>query len=217
MKKLIILLFVPTLAFSQGKVIEAKDSKNSPNDPRAILVYQTQIQELKKSASMFTGGNEGLYKNTFSAEWAYRAVSDLERKEFFDKVGASMSPELQKQLVADLDGLKPVLTPKIPLFKPNSSSFQYKNSELENLMKNRLTQNVSIQQSGVSSADWTTVNKPNGLPDYRFKDGALVIKDGKADHPFCEVLYFRFNQKYNGSSFEETTISDGTAYLCGCN
>lgn len=216
MKKLIVLLFAPLLAFSQGKVIEAKDSKNSPNDPRAILVYQTQIEDLKKSAAKFTGGSEGLYKNTFSAEWAYRAVSEVASKEFFDKVGASMSPELQKQLAADLDGLNAALTSKIPLFKPRSSDFQYKNGALEKQMKDQLLEHVTIEQSGLSSSDWTTVNKPNGLPDYRYKDGTLLIRDGKADHPFCEVHYFRFTQKHNGSSFEESTVSEGTAYLCGC-
>ncbi|MFN4952461.1 MAG: hypothetical protein ACK5F0_12645 [Flavobacteriales bacterium] len=211
------LLFLPLSIFSQGKVVEAKDSKNAPDDPRAILVYEMQLEDLKKSVVSFQSGSTGLYKNTFSSEWAYRIISDTVRAKFFEKVGSNISQSNKNVLNAKMDEIKPMLSLKIPNFKPAVSDFSAKDPSSEGLMKASLLPHIEPRKSGLTFSDWKLVKNPSGLVDYRYKDGTLLIRNTMADYSFCEVMYFRISQSFDGVSFEPSVLSSPTSYLCGCD
>lgn len=216
MKSYYFLLLFPIFTWGQGKVVEAKDSKNAPNDPRAIIVYEFQIDELVKSAKNFQGGSEGLYKNDFSREWAFRIVSDSSRAMFFRTVGANIGEQMRNNLVRKMEAAKSILESKINLYIPETSAFIHKNTSLETLLKSQMETHVIIKKSGLQHNDWQVVKTPLGAPDHRYKDGALWIRNPKDDHAFCQVVYFRIKEVYNGSTYERSNVSSATSYLCGC-
>lgn len=207
---------LPMMVWSQGNVIEAKDSKNSPNDPRAILVYEFQIDELIKSAKNFQGGSEGLYKNDFSREWAFRIVSDSSKARFFRTSGANIGEQMRIKLVQKMESAKSIVAPKINLLKPADKDFMSKNSVLEKLISEQLEPQVIIKKSGLLHSDWQVVLSPLGTPDHRYKDGTLWVRNPKDDHPYCQVIYFRIKEIYQGSSYGSSAVSNATPYLCGC-
>jgi hypothetical protein len=216
MKIVFFISLFPLIGWSQGKVIEAKDSKNSPNDPRAILVYEFQIDELIKSAKNFQGGSEGLYKNDFSREWAFRIVSDSSKARFFRTSGANIGEQMRTKLVQKLESAKSIVAPKLYMFKPADKDFISKNSVLEKLMSVTLEPQVVIKKSGLLHSDWQVVKTPIGIPDHRYKDGTLWIRNPKDDHPYCQVIYFRIKEVYQGSGYGSAAVSNATPYLCGC-
>jgi hypothetical protein len=207
---------LPMMVWSQGNVIEAKDSKNAPNDPRAILVYEFQIDELLKSARSFQGGTEGLYKNDFSREWAFRIVSDSSKARFFRTSGTNIGEQMKTKLVQKMEGAKSIVAPKINLFKPADKDFMSKNTVLEKLISEQLEPQVIIKKSGLLHSDWQVVLSPLGTPDHRYKDGALWVRNPKDDHPYCQVIYYRIKEIYQGSSYGSSAVSNATPYLCGC-
>jgi hypothetical protein len=207
---------LPMVVWSQGNVIEAKDSKNSPNDPRAILVYEFQIDELIKSAKNFQGGSEGLYKNDFSREWAFRIVSDSSKARFFRTSGANIGEQMRTKLVQKMESAKSIVAPKINLLKLAEKDFMSKNGVLEKLISEQLEPQVIIKKSGLLHSDWQVVLSPLGTPDHRYKDGTLWVRNPKDDHPYCQVIYFRIKEIYQGSSYGSSAVSNATPYLCGC-
>ena len=172
MKFICLLSLFPVITLGQGKVIEAKDSKNSPNDPRAILVYEFQIDELINSAKRFQGGSEGLYKNDFSREWAFRIVSDSSKARFFRTSGANIGEQMKSNLIQKMESAKNIV--------------------------------------------WQIVKTPLGIPDHRYKDGTLWVRNPMDDHPYCQVIYFRIKEVYDGSSYGTAMVTNATPYLCGC-
>jgi len=216
MKFAFVFAVLPMMVWSQGNVIEAKDSKNSPNDPRAILVYEFQIDELIKSAKNFQGGSEGLYKNDFSREWAFRIVSDSSKARFFRTSGANIGEQMRIKLVQKMESAKSIVAPKINLLKPADKDFMSKNSVLEKLISEQLEPQVIIKKSGLLHSDWQVVLSPLGTPDHRYKDGTLWVRNPKDDHPYCQVIYFRIKEIYQGSSYGSSAVSNATPYLCGC-
>ena len=207
---------LPMMVWSQGNVIEAKDSKNAPNDPRAILVYEFQIDELLKSARSFQGGSEGLYKNDFSREWAFRIVSDSSKARFFRTSGTNIGEQMKTKLVQKMESAKSIVAPKINLFKPADKDFMSKNTVLEKLISEQLEPQVIIKKSGLLHSDWQVVLSPLGTPDHRYKDGTLWVRNPKDDHPYCQVIYFRIKEIYQGSSYGSSAVSNATPYLWGC-
>jgi len=216
MKFAFVFAVLPMMVWSQGNVIEAKDSKNSTNDPRAILVYEFQIDELIKSAKNFQGGSEGLYKNDLSREWAFRIVSDYSKARFFRTSGANIGEQMRIKLVQKMESAKSIVAPKINLLKPADKDFMSKNSVLEKLISEQLEPQVIIKKSGLLHSDWQVVLSPLGTPDHRYKDGTLWVRNPKDDHPYCQVIYFRIKEIYQGSSYGSSAVSNATPYLCGC-
>lgn len=213
----ILMLTFPAFSLGQGRVVMAKSSQNSPDDPRGLIVYQEQIKRLKTSAERFQGGTDGLYKGGISpTEWAYRAVSMNARNAFLEKIGTNMSQNLKDQLSRDLDDLKSTLAPKIVLLKPDPAGFAFSSTALEGMMRKELKTNVIAHRFGMYSADWLVTRTPIGTPEYRARNGAVYIRNKDADFPFCEVLTFRFRQDWNGTGFGATQISLDGSYLCAC-
>ena len=216
MKFICLLSLFPVITLGQGKVIEAKDSKNSPNDPRAILVYEFQIDELINSAKRFQGGSEGLYKNDFSREWAFRIVSDSSKARFFRTSGANIGEQMKSNLIQKMESAKNIVASKISLFKPAELDFKQQNAALEKLLKAQMEPDVIVKKSGLTHSDWQIVKTPLGIPDHRYKDGTLWVRNPMDDHPYCQVIYFRIKEVYDGSSYGTAMVTNATPYLCGC-
>jgi hypothetical protein len=116
-----------------------------------------------------------------------------------------------------MESAKSIITPKISLFKPAEKDFAFKNDALESLLSDQIEPQVIVKKSGLQHKEWQVVKTPLGNPDHRYKDGTLWVRNPNDDHSYCQVIYFRIKEVYNGSSYGTSVISAATPYLCGCS
>lgn len=189
-----------------------------------IAMYQEEISDAKS----FTVGSDW----KVSSEMIGIAVSKSSRAEWNEKFEGffndysdfaklvGKNPNIARDtLTLLMDKLATELKIALPKNKPEDYIFKYREASLESKMKAYLKNPsaLTIYKIGLTHDTWQIAKKDNGLPDYKYKYGAMYVKNPTWDHSYCKVLYFTLKQDYaGGGTYGETHIGSYSESYFGC-
>lgn len=177
------------------------------------------IEKTIEVAKKYTGAkDQNLYSCSDCHDAIYRAVSPSKRKEFFE--AQKFGPSGEKLLNAKFDELKALVESKIPLMKPESGWFQYKDPANELIMKNYVkpASTVKIHSIGAGDPDWIVVKQEYTEKIlYRYKRVNMYIRNTANDFPYCKALHCVIKQDYIGNgTYGKSVVSEYSEELMGC-
>ena len=189
-----------------------------------IAMYEEEISDAKS----FTVGSDW----KVSSEMIGIAVSKSSRDEwntkfegFFNDYAdfaklVGKNPNIARDTLTSLmDKLAKELKISLPKNKPEDYIFKYREASLESKMKAYLKNPsaLTIYKIGLTHDTWQIAKKDNGIPDYKYKYGAMYVKNPSWDHSYCKVLYFTLKQDYaGGGTYGESHVGWYSESFFGC-
>lgn len=139
---------------------------------------------------MVSGGGE--------SEWLLRAVSLREREKWAKQW--LKKPFEQKKFADALDALSASAAKKMPIYTPGVKNFAFRNAAEEKMMKAKLDNaaTLEIKKIGLFHANWQISKDDYGLPNARYKQGYIWVRDTSDDHPYCHLYQVNIIQDYAG-------------------
>lgn len=131
------------------------------------------------------------------SEYALYAVSPRERAKWLkDKNALAFAEEIDKLLKPLADAL----AKKLPTYKPRTSIYSVRNAGEEALMMRVLTvpSRYTVFSIGLAHSAWQIDKGVLGIPQARYKNGLIYLRDKQADHPYCYATYVNVIQDYAG-------------------
>lgn len=131
------------------------------------------------------------------SEYALYAVSPRERAKWLkDKNALAFAEEIDKLLKPLADAL----AKKLPTYKPRTSIYSIRNAGEEALMMRVLTvpSRYTVFSIGLAHAAWQIDKGVLGIPQARYKNGLIYLRDKQADHPYCYATLVNVIQDYSG-------------------
>jgi len=155
-----------------------------------------EITKYKKELTDWNPANQYFPNPSSSDDYIRLALSKKARLEWLqDK---KVAPDAR--LDAALDGLKDVLTRRLPENTINPRSFTNRNAAEEKLMLGALwgVPGIKVFKTGFNQASWLIDKNELGIPKARYKHGLVYGSDPASEDPFCRVWYVNVVQEYAG-------------------
>ncbi len=174
------------------------ESRNDEMDFR-LTFFLEEIAKTQKSVDRYnpddylylvSGGSE--------SEWLLRAISMRERekwaKDWLKK------PFEQKKFTEALDALSASAAKKMPIYTPGAQNFAFRNAEEEKMMKATLKNAATLEiiKIGLFHGNWQISKNDFGLPNARYKQGFIWVRNTADDHPYCHLYQVNIIQDYAG-------------------
>lgn len=188
----------------------------------------TMYQEDIANAKAFTIGSDW----KVSTEMIGNAVSKSSRSEWSKKFDSffrdyaafaklvGKNPNLAiDTLTMLMDELAFELKTTLPKKKPEDYIFKFRDAGLEAKMKAYLKNPsaLSVYKIGLTHDTWQIKKNDVGIPEYKYKYGAMYVKNPSWDHSYCKVLYFTLKQDYaGGGTYGETHVGWYSEEFFGC-
>lgn len=222
--------------FIWGQIAEKRDSMIScllvsSGDGEygsALKIMIKDVEEAIQNSKSYVNGGDWSVNNDLIGQ----AISNKSRKERFDKLStffndyaefAKLSggkPNKAKDtLNALLDQLKMELQTALPKYKPVDSKFKFRDSGLETIMKSYLkdAKSLTVFKIGLTHDTWQVKKNNIDIPEYKYKFGAMYVKNPSWDHGYCKVLYFTLKQDYlGGGTYGATHVGWYSEDYHGC-
>ena len=170
---------------------QANDVKDSPwlrahRDGIAKVLKQVNEYDPATMNSMGSGSEYALY-----------AVSASARAKWLkDKNAIAFSEEVDKLLKP----LAEALAKKLPTYLPRTGIYPIRNAGEEALMMCVLTtpSRYTVFKIGLAHSAWQIDKGVLGIPQARYKNGLIYLRDKQADHPYCYATLVNVIQDYSG-------------------
>lgn len=135
-----------------------------------------------------------------SQEWLWRAVSPKARNQFFEQWKALMNSATQKKFEDALNQLSASAAQKLPTSMPNNNNFAFHNAAEEKMMKGTLEDisTIKIHKIGLLHGIWQISKNDYGLPNARYKQGYMWVRNTADSHPYCRLFQINIIQDYAG-------------------
>lgn len=199
---------LPEKSAKAGKTVTMADHAKPQPTPAQRTVssdawVDVMLDELKKKQAevvAFDPSSPNRAFDLFTPYWIPVAVSQKARQEYFRRNGGPNAAQRQAALTPALDALSAAASKTLPLFKPNTSSFAYRNPAGEKMaiqgLKNAAT--VKVHKIGFEEANWLIEKNALGIPLNRYKQGYIWVRDSADDHPYCHLYIIYLQQDYAG-------------------
>lgn len=142
-----------------------------------------------------------------------------EYSEFITLIGKNHQNLARDTINYLYDKLKEELKIALPKYKPEEYIFKYHDSGLETKMKAYLKSpsSLTIYKIGLTHEIWQVAYNNSGIPSYKYKYGAMYVKNKTWDHNYCNVLYFTLKQDYTGAgTYGESYVGHYSNSYFGC-
>jgi hypothetical protein len=183
--------------------------------------------EIKDAVSFNNGGdwfvNDDLVGQAVSPKARQERFTNLEG--FFNDYAelaklTGRNPSMPKDtLTLLLDNLKSTLKTALPKHKPTDNMFKFRDAGLESKMKAYLKNAaaLTVYKIGLTHDVWQIKKNDVGIPEYKYKYGAMYVKNPSWDHGYCKVLFFTLKQDYaGGGTYGETHVGWYSEEYYGC-
>lgn len=191
------LIFATLIVMALGfQLISAQDDQM---DGR-LLFFLDEIGKAKKEVDGYTP-QDGVYLVTGnSREWLWRAVSPKMRSQFIDQWKVVMNPSTQKKFEDVLNQLSASAAVKLPTYIPGNNNFAFHNLAEEKMMKGTLSDpsTIKIHKIGLFHGAWQISKNDYGLPEARYKQGYMWVRNTIDSHPYCRLFQINIIQDYAG-------------------
>jgi hypothetical protein len=189
----------------------------------------TEIAKAKAKVEQFKAGAGTELYSIGVKDWGLLAVSPRERQKYFSEFkGLQEMVEVMKATGADpfaklnaaFDDLKNSLTTKLPLYKPSTIYFQFRDPVAERVMRSKLGDpaTYTLYRSGVQESGWIIDKYEIGIPRARWKHVNAYVRYKTDDHPYCRLITVYVYHEYLGGGRYNPTLmgSFPNSQLCGC-
>jgi len=170
---------------------QTRDIKDSPQ----LAIHKQDIAKNLKSVNDY----DATTKNSMGSdtEYALYAVSPKARNEWLT---GTNSLAYKEPIDAALKPLADALAKKLPTYFPKMEKYAVRNAAEEALMKRVLTNpaRYKIFRIGLRQSAWQIDKNALGIPNARYKNGLIYLRDTQADHPYCYATYVNVIQDYSG-------------------
>ena len=170
---------------------------NSNGSTNWWIDYQIgEITKYKQELNDWNPANQYFPNPSSNDDYISLAFSKKERASWLS--GKKVAPDAR--LDAALDGLKDVLTRRLPEYTINTRSFTNRNAAEEKLMLGELSDipGMKVYKIGFNQASWLIDKNELGIPKARYKHGLVYGRNPASEDPFCRVWYVNVVQDYAG-------------------
>lgn len=166
-----------------------------------------EIAKMIEDIDAFTPDRGWLYSGYPTYKYLLFAVSPSARKGWqndFKDMGNC------PKIVAGLERLSESAAKKLPLFKPDTKEYAFRNPAEERLMKGKINElaDHKIHYIGVRQQNWLIEKNSLGIPTARYKHGLVWVRYTPNDHPFCRAYYINIVQDYAGGGTYGTSYAN---------
>jgi len=197
-KKNFVLIFAALIVTALGfHSVSAQDDEQM--DGRLGL-FLDQIGKAKKEVDEYTP-QSGMYLVTGSSrEWLWQAVSPKMRNQFIEQWKVIMTPATRKKFDDALNGLSASAAKKLPTYTPHNNNFAFHNVAEEKMMKGTLESisTTNIYKIGLFHSTWQISKNDYGIPNARYKQGYMWVRNTLDSHPYCRLFQINIIQDYAG-------------------
>ncbi len=194
-------------------VIDRKESSKF-DDSVWLMAHRDDIKKALKAVneydpatkiSMRSDMNVALYAVSPKARNAWlKSASALDFKDAIDKLLQPLADALAKKL--------PTYFPQMDKY-PSGTAADF--ALLKRALKNPAR--YKIFKSGLMQSAWQIDKNSLGIPNARYKNGVIYLRDTEADHPYCHATYVNIIQNYSGGGTYAASRSALVAEeLVGC-
>lgn len=181
-----------------------------------MKMYLEDIKKMHKEVDEYNPAERNYLVSASTADYLLFALSKRERSKWLED-----SMDFKPTLDPLLDALAASAAKKLPLYKPKSSWFAFRNPAAEKLVLDifKSPATIKVHQIGLESADWEIQKDNYGiLPSYRYKHANVYYRDSSDDHPYCRVASVRVKQDYSGGGTYNAKMyrSSATFGVIGC-
>ena len=161
-------------------------------DKVRVDLYKKDLEELLDQAKTFDK-NRGWYSGEFNENYLLAAISPSERKKMETKYG-KLYPCIES-LFDEIEAAAKVSLPKYTLWAYNT-----KNPADERILRSAISDlnQAKVFKVGLDSNVWKIQKNSIGIPEKRYKHGAIWVKYPSADTGFCQILWINVIQEYAG-------------------
>lgn len=170
--------------------------QNTPSDCAnyggAYYHYRDSFNELLRDVRAF--GPDRIFTSAQNDEYLLAALSPKHRKILAEILG-----EWYPCLSGILDNIAAEARPKLPQVNLSSSN-NVRNPVDERVMRTGVSDlnNATVFKIGLEAPNWIITKNDLGIPEARFKRGAIWVKYPTDDTGFCQILWINVVQDYAG-------------------
>jgi hypothetical protein len=131
------------------------------------------------------------------SEYAVYAVSPKERMAWLQKTNALQFKDAVDEMLKPLaDALKQ----KLPGYPARMEKYPFGTSADFGMMKSVFSNpaRYKIYKIGLQQNSWVIDKGSLGIPNARYKNGVIYLKDLQGDHPYCYATHVNIIQDYSG-------------------
>ncbi|KXK03899.1 MAG: hypothetical protein UZ17_ACD001000996 [Acidobacteria bacterium OLB17] len=167
-----------------GKLDDARQAR--------VDSYKEELQELLGEVKSFNG-DRGWYSSRYREDWLLAAISPSTRKEIAPNYGDAFPC-----ITGLLDEIKAAA--KLTLPKYTLYSYNVRNPAGERIIKSAIPDlnKGKVFKTGFLESVWLIEKNSIGIPERRFKHGAIWVKFPGWDHGYCQILWVNLLQDYTG-------------------
>lgn len=157
-----------------------------------VDLYKKDLQELLQDAKSFNG-DRGWYSPEFNEDWLLAAISPSTRQKLATKYG-----ELYPCISGLLDEIQAAA--KISLPKYTLYSYNTRSPADERVIRSAISDlnQAKVFKVGLEGRAWLIQKNSFGIPEKRYKHGAMWVKYSNWDHGYCQILWINVIQDYAG-------------------
>lgn len=157
-----------------------------------VDLYKKDLNELLGDAKSFNG-DRGWYSPEFREDWFLAAISPSRRQKLATKYG-----ELYPCISGLLDEIQAAA--KISLPKYTLYSYNFRNPAHERVIRSAISDlnQAKVFKIGFLESAWLIQKNSIGIPEKRYKHGAIWVKYPNWDHGYCNILWINVVQEYAG-------------------
>lgn len=197
MKKNSVLIFAALIVMALGfQSIAAQDEQV---DGRLLLFFD-QIAKAQKEIDQYSTQDGGYLVTGNSRDWLWRAVSTKMRSQFLDQWKVVMNQTTRKRFDDAFSQLSASAAKKLPTYIPGNQNFAFHNLAEEKMMKGTLEDpsTIKILKIGFYHGTWQISKNDYGLPEARYKQGYMYVRNTADSHPYCRLFQINIIQDYAG-------------------
>jgi len=157
-----------------------------------VDIYKKELNELLGDAKSFNG-DRGWYSPEFNEDWLLAAISPSRRQKLATKYG-----ELYPCISGLLDEIQAAA--KISLPKYTLYSYNTRSPADERVIRSAISDlnQAKVFKVGLEGPAWLIQKNSFGIPEKRYKHGAMWVKYSNWDHGYCQILWINVIQDYAG-------------------
>ena len=164
----------------------------SDGDKARVRIYKEDLEKLLQQAQTFTKGR-GWYSREFHENYLLAALSPSERSRMVTKYG-KLYP-----CISDLfDQIQAAAKKTLPQYTP--WSYNVKTPADVAVLKSSISDlnKATVFKAALQSNVWNIQKNSIGIPEKRYKYGAIWVKYPSSDTGFCQILWINVVQEYTG-------------------
>jgi hypothetical protein len=171
------------------------------SDDARVSKFQDEVKQSLQEVKDYTPETKTAIVQSANWDWLERAISPSARNEFLNKWGSLLQAKQRQGFERDLNALAAAVPPKFAAFtQAQINKFPFRNPTEERMMRSQLNEltGLAVHKIGLYQNQWLISKDQWGLPNSRYKQGAIYGRDPRSDHPYCRIWYVNIIQDYSG-------------------